>query len=45
MDKGKDKEKRVVYVGCKAYTPGILHELQDDNLSDTFVECNGQRPG
>lgn len=35
MDKGKDKEKGCV-CGCKAYTPGILHELQDNLSPDAF---------
>lgn len=37
MDEGKDREKNKRCVcGCKTYTPGILHEIQDNLSLEAF---------
>ena len=38
MDEGKDREKNKGCVcGCKTYTPGIMHEIQDNLSLEAFA--------
>lgn len=45
MDKGKDKEKRVVYVGAKPILQEYCMSYKIISPQTPLVECNGQRPG